>query len=164
MSIGYVDQNLIQNSTLACFLLTAFVKRYEQLTAKTASPELLKLLLILPIVWHKESCSIIKSRKSTTSLQSVLADFPNIKSQFQGRIAEFSPISCQGLNLACASGLLRRVLIQNEPCLSATFDRWPRGSNPTESAPAEMLRAIERLAVWFKDAQTAQLYNQFLGI
>jgi hypothetical protein len=164
MSTGYVDQNLIQNSALACFLLTAFVKRYEVLTAKTASPELLKLLLVLPIVWHKESCDAIRNRNFTTSLQSVLAGSPIIRDQLQERIAEFSPISCQGLNLACASGLLRRVSIGDESCLSAAFDRWPLGSNPAIKAPKEMLQAIERLVVWFKDAQTAQLYSQLLRI
>lgn len=158
---GYVDRSLIQNSTLACFLLTSFVHRYGELTAQTASPELLKLLLVLPIVWHKESCNTVKSRIFATPLQAVLADYPSIKNQFQERVAEFTRVSCQGLNLACASGLLRRVTIENEPYFSANFERWPRGSKPA-NAPNEMLQAIERLAVWFKDAKTAQLYNQFL--
>lgn len=161
MTNGYVDQNLIQNSTLACFLLTSFVHKYEELTVKTASPDLLKLLLILPIVWHKKSCNAIKNRIFSTPLQAVLADCPVIKNQFQERVAEFSPISCQGLNLACASGLLRRISIGNEPYLSATFDRWPRGSKPA-NIPSEMLQTLERLAVWFKDAPTSQLYSQFL--
>lgn len=163
MTSGYIDRNLIQNSALACFLLTLFVHRYEKLAAKTASPEVMKLLLVLPIVWHKESCNAIKNRIFSTPLQAVLADCPTIKNQFQERMAEFSSVSCQGLNLAFASGLLHRTLIGNEPCLSATFDRWPPGSKPV-SAPCEMLQAIERLAVWFKDAQTAQLYSQFLGV
>lgn len=163
MTVGYVDRNLVHNSALACFLLTAFVHQYEELTAKTESPELMKLLLILPVVWHKESCNAIKSRQFTTPLQAVLADSPLIKNQFQERVAEFSPVSCQGLNLACASGLLRRTSIENEPYFSVAFERWPQGSKPT-NAPSEMLQALNRLAVWFKDAQTAQLYNQFFGI
>lgn len=163
MTDGYVDRNLIQNSALACFLLTSFVRNYEERTVKTASPEVMKLLLVLPVVWHKESCNAIKNRIFSTRLQAVLGDCPAIKNQFQERLAEFSPVSCQGLNLACASGLLRRTSIGNEPCLSASFDRWPLGSKPV-SAPSEMLQAIERLAVWFKDAQTAQLYSQFLGV
>lgn len=162
MTIGYIDRNLVQNSALACFLLTVFVHQYEELTAKTESPELMKLLLVLPIVWHKESCNAIKSRNFTTPLQAVLAESPVIKHQFQERVAEFSPISCQGLNLACASGLLRRTSIENELCLSIAFERWPQGSKPV-NAPSEMVQALKRLAVWFKDVQTAQLYSQLLG-
>ncbi|HEX5338742.1 MAG TPA: three component ABC system middle component [Gallionella sp.] len=163
MTVGYLDRNLVQNSALACFLLTSFVRKYEESTARTASPEVLKLLLVLPIVWHKNSCNAIKSRNFSTPLHVVLAECPAIKNQFQERMAEFSPVSCQGMNLGCASGLLHRITFQNEPCLSTSFDRWPKGSKPSD-VPSEMLQAVERLAVWFKDAQTAQLYRQLLGV
>jgi hypothetical protein len=163
MTSGYLDRNLVQNSALACFLLTHFIRRYEELTANTESPELLKLLLVLPVVWHKESCNAVKRRQSSTSLQVVLAECPSIKNQFQERVAEFSPVSCQGMNLGCASGLLRTVSVRNEPCLSTNFDRWPKGYK-SSNGPSEMLQAVGRLAVWFKDAQTAQLYRQFLGV
>ncbi|WP_442783226.1 three component ABC system middle component [Collimonas fungivorans] len=162
MSHGYVDRNLIQNSTLACFLLTSFVHKYEELTAKTRSPELMKLLLILPIVWHRESCDAIKSRIFSTPLQAVLADSPYIKAHLQERMDEFAAVSFQGLNLACATGLLRRVSATNaEPSLTATFSQWPRGSKPV-NVPREMLQTIQRLATWFKDAPTAHLYSLFL--
>jgi len=163
MTQGYIDQNLIQNSTLACFLLTIFVRRYEELTAGTASPDLMKMLLVLPATWHKESCNTIRARTFSTPLHSVLADYPAIKNQFQERLAAFSPISCQGLNLACATGLLRHVVIGDGPGFATATERWPRGSKPT-TVPTEMRQAVERLASWFKDAQTARLYSQFLGI
>lgn len=163
MTNGYVDENLIQNSTLACFLLTIFVRKYEDLTAGTVSPDLMKLLLVLPIVWHMESCNTIRSRNFSTPLHSVLADYPVIKNQFQERLSAFSPVSCQGLNLACATGLLRRVSVRGDPGFSMAFVNWPRGSKPT-NIPSEMNQTVERLASWFKDAQTARLYSQFLGI
>lgn len=163
MTNGYIDDNLIQNSTLACFLLTIFVRKYEELTAGTSSPELMKILLVLPATWHKESCNTIRARNFSTPLHSVLADYPAIKNQFQERLAAFSPVSCQGLNLACATGLLRRVSIGDEPGFSAASEHWPRGSKPT-NVPSEMHQTVTRLASWFKDAQTARLYSQFLGI
>lgn len=163
MSAGYIDRNLVQNSALACFLLTDFVRRYEELTAKTESPELMKLLLVLPVVWHKESCDSIKGREFSTSLQSVLAECPHIRNQFQERVAAFSAVSCQGLNLACASGLLRKFTDKDTICLSTNFDKWPRGSKPV-AVPSDMQRALARLAAWFKDAKTAQLFGQFLRV
>lgn len=162
MTNGYIDRNLVQNSALACFLLTYFVRKYEELTANTESPELLKLLLVLPVVWHKESCNAVKRRKFSTSLQIVLAECPSIKNQFQERVAEFSPVSCQGMNLGCASGLLSRISVGNELCLSTNFDHWPKGGKPS-NVPRDMLQAVDRLAVWFKDATTAHLYRQLLG-
>ena len=162
-SARWVTIRSASTSTLACFLLTSFVRKYEELTAKTESPELLKLLLVLPVVWHQESCNAVKSRNFSTPLQVVLAEYPSIKNQFQERVAELSPVSCQGMNLGCASGLLRRISVENEPCLTVTFERWPTGSKPS-NVPSEMLQAVDRLAVWFKDAQTAQLYRQFLGV
>jgi len=163
MTTGYVDDNLIQNSTLACFLLTIFVRKYEELTAGTSSPELTKLLLVLPATWNKESCNAIKSRNFSTSLHTVLADSPGITHQFKERLTAFTPVSCQGLNLACATGLLRVVSINSTRCIAVESKRWPRGSKPT-SVPSEMIQAAERLASWFKDAQAARLYSQFLGI
>lgn len=163
MTRGYVDQNLIQNSTLACFLLTTFVRKYEELTAGTASPELMKILLVLPATWHRESCNTIRARTFSTPLHSVLADYPTIKSQFQERMAAFAPIGCQGLNLACATGLLRRIAIDDVPGFTTATERWPRGSKPV-TIPNEMCQTVDRLATWFKDAPTARLYSQFLGI
>lgn len=163
MDNGYIDKNLIQNSVLACFLLTLFVIKYEKLTVKTESPDLMKLLLVLPIVWHQSSCQAVVKRNSTTPLHAIIANCPLIKSKFQERLAEFSPISCQGLNLACATGLLHKISSKDKPCFSAAFESWPRGSKPNNAAQ-EMIQAIDRLAVWFKDAQTAELYNQFLGM
>lgn len=163
MKNGFVDSNLIQNSTLSCFLLASFVFEYEKLTAKTSSPDLLKLLLVLPIVWHKESCDAVKGRAFSTPLLAVLAECPAIKNNFRERVEAFAPIGCQGLNLACSAGLLKKVASHDEPCISALFDKWPQGSRPT-NIPSEMRLAIPRLAMWFKDAKTAQLYSQFLGV
>lgn len=161
ISSGYTDQNLIQNSALACFLLSSFVHQYEELTAKTASPSLMKTLLVLPIVWHKASCKAIYLRKTTTPLHSVLVEVPCVRANFQDRLGAFAQVSCQGLNLACATGLLERKLIKGEPHISAAFSRWPKNSKPTD-APTEMLHAVDRLAFWFKDSHTAELYGELL--
>ena len=163
MSTGYIDRNLVQNSALACFLLTAFVKRYEGLTAGTESPELMKLLLVLPVLWHKDSCDVIKSRDFSTPLQTVLMEHPQIRNQFQERVSEFSAVSCQGLNLACASGLLKTFTDSGVVVLSTKFQRWPKGSKPV-NVPPDMQHALRRLAVWFKDAKTAELFGQFLRV
>lgn len=159
--VGYTDQNLLQNSALACFLVAKFVFRYEQLTAGTQSPELMKTLLILPILWHKSSCQIVRRKKINTTFRSVLVENGLLRSGMQDRIEAFAPATLQGINFACATGLLVRKYDENRPMITIGVDRWPKGSNPMR-APDEMLQAIERLAFWFRDYSAAELFAQIL--
>lgn len=163
MTKGYIDRSLVQNSALACFVLTDFAKKYEDLTAGTEGPSFLKLLLVLPLVWHKETCTFIKGREFSTPLHSVLAEHPTIRTGFRERLAEFSVVASQGINLACATGLLRQTASRGDRELRVAFSTWPRGSKPTE-LPRDMSNANTRLAAWFKDASTAQLYSELLRI
>ncbi|WP_221182702.1 three component ABC system middle component [Paraburkholderia phenazinium] len=160
---SYVDSNLIQNSALACFLLTTFVRRYQELTAATEEPDFFKLLLVLPVLWHKQSCDAIKRRQAGTPLHAVLAEVPLIRTDFSERMKAFTAVTGRGLNLACCAGLLHMYSDTEEATrFSVAFSRWPNGSRPS-NAPPEMLHAIERLAVWYSSESTAQLYNRFLS-
>lgn len=161
MKNGYLDKNLVQNSTLSCILLTYFIKEYEKLTVNTESPDILKVLLVLPIVWHKESCQLVSSKNKKTGIRKALIDYPLLLSNFEKRINDFSPITIQGLNIGYATGLLSRKVIQDELLISCLFDRWPSGFSPT-SAPSEMIYAIDRLAFWFKNHSTSELYSTLL--
>lgn len=156
------DDNLIQNSALACMLLTTFVQRFEEWPARTERPDLLRLLLVLPIVWHKASCEEVKRRQLDTPLQAVLTDRPQVKTDFQERVSAFAAVTGRGLNLACATKLLRAEgSADGNPVFSTTFSRWSRGSKPSK-APPSMLQAIDRLAAWYSVESAAQLYSRFL--
>ncbi|KAF1022557.1 MAG: hypothetical protein GAK29_03176 [Acinetobacter bereziniae] len=122
---NYLDKNLIQNSALACLLITYFVKKYEILSADLDRPDLLKILLVLPLIWHKESCILINKRNNTTKL-------------------------------------LDKIETENQVYIISNFKRWPSGYKYT-SAPKEMISAINRLAYWFKNHSTAELYLMLLG-
>jgi hypothetical protein len=158
---GYIDHNLIQNSALSCFLLTEFIKQYEAAAPQSAPVELTKMLLVLPLLWHQASCQSIEKRNLATPLHAVLKDTPAILIGFRRRVEAFTGPTLQGLNLACASGLLTRSGHAGQPTVSLNFDRWPKNSKPVD-APDQMLRAIERLACWFSLASTPQLYAQLL--
>ncbi|MEN8389838.1 three component ABC system middle component [Acinetobacter indicus] len=159
---GYIDKNLIQNSLLACLLLTYFVKKYEKLNAGTENPDLMKILLVLPIVWHKESCTLINKKKTSTTFYTLLAENSIIKANFEKRLAEFNPISLQGLNLSVSANLLSRIEREEEIFLTSLFKRWPVGYT-YKVAPTEMINSINRLAYWFKNHSTAELYLMLLG-
>ncbi|MBR8296918.1 hypothetical protein KDW63_22265 [Burkholderia cenocepacia] len=156
------DDNLVHNSALASLLLTKFVQEYEIASAHTEQPDFLKMLLVLPILWHHESCDDIKRRQFETSLQTVLSEKPQIKADIQTRISAFTPITGRALNLACSVKLLRmETREKGNPVFHTNFSRWPHNSKPTK-APPEMLLAIDRLATWYSRESTAQLYSRFL--
>lgn len=156
------DDNLIHNSALASLLLTTFVRAFEEASAHTEQPNFLKLLLVLPIVWHHASCDDVKRRQFETPLHAVLSENPQIKTDFRERMAAFAPVTGRALNLACAAKLLRTDAgEQGNPVFFTNFSRWPQGSRPTK-APSEMLLAIDRLAIWYSRESTAHLYSRFL--
>ncbi|KXO85510.1 hypothetical protein AYK86_04735 [Acinetobacter venetianus] len=161
-NLGYFDKSLVNNSTLACLLLTYFIKEYEKLTLGIDNPDLMKLLLVLPIVWHGESCKLVSSKKRNTGIKKVLTEYPLLTSGLDKRIKDFSPITIQGLNIANAVGLIERKLNEeNEILLISKFERWPNNYS-VKDAPLEMIHAIDRLVFWFKSYPTPVLYSMLL--
>jgi hypothetical protein len=161
ISHGYIDHNLIQNSALSCFLLVSFVKQYEDTAPDSPPVELMKTLLVLPLLWHQASCQSIQKRNMATTMRTVLRDTPAMLVGFRRRVEAYTGPTLQGLNLACASGLLVKSVDAGRPAFATNFERWPKNSKPID-APGDMLRAIERLACWFSIATTPQLYAQLL--
>ena len=157
MTTGYIDRSLMHNSALACFVLASFAREYQSLTANTRHPSFEKLLLVLPLVLHKPTRDGIKRRKSGTPLHSVLIDEPRILEGLRARVAAHAGVSCQGLNIACETGLLLRSEKDGEVFFSFKNAQWPRGSNPT-SISTDIVGAISRLARWFKDYSAAELF------
>lgn len=160
MSTPYLDPHLTNNSALACFLLTDFCQKYEAI-ANIPVP-LTKIMLVLPLLWHYDSCLEIARRQSTTNLTTVLQGKAALRINFDRRLQAYAPVTLQGLNLACSSHLLSRHMDEHDIYLQCAVKRWPKGSKP-ENVPAQMLQASQRLAHWFA-ADTAQtLYVYFLG-
>ncbi|EHU1704558.1 three component ABC system middle component [Acinetobacter baumannii] len=162
MNNGYLDKSLVQNSLLACTLLTLFIKKYDNLNSYTDNVDLLKLLLVLPIVWHKESCNLICKRKTTTSLNQIVAENSLIKANFEKRILEFSPIAIQGLNLAKSTKLISIINYPDKTLFRINFKRWPSNYD-YKQVPKEMLNTINRLAYWFRNYSTEELYFILMG-
>ncbi|TCG08687.1 hypothetical protein BZM27_10495 [Paraburkholderia steynii] len=157
---GYLDRSLIQNSALACFLLASFTKEYQARTANTRHPSLEKLLLVLPLVWHGPSRRDIARRNFATPLHVVLEEEPRILDGLAERVTAHAAVSCQGLNLACETGLLVKRVDGDDHVFAFKHAQWPRGSSPT-SVPSEHFGAVSRLSNWFKDLSAAELFATF---
>lgn len=150
-------KTLIHNPALGCFLISTFIKDYQEKTAKTSHPSFGKILLILPIVWHAPSTKAIARRNFSTQLSSVIDEEPLLLDRLAERIAAYTPITGQSLNLGCASGLLKPSG-NNEKCFEFNSTQWPHGSKPHDQLQPEVLGTISRLANWFKDYNSNQLY------
>lgn len=161
-NLGFLDNSLIQNSTLSCILLTYFIKEYENVASKTESPDLLKILLVLPLLWNKETCLTISKKKKKTSLFKVVSENPLINLNLDKRVSEFAAISIQGLNIASSCGLIFRRIDENDIIVCSNFDNWPRGYS-LANVPPDMINAIKRLAFWFKNYSTDRLYSLLMG-
>jgi hypothetical protein len=154
---GYIDRSLMHNSALACFLLASFTKEYQALTANTQLPSFEKLLLVLPLVWHGPSRRGIWNRNFATPIHAVITDQPRITERLADRIAAHAAVSSQGLNIACSTGLLVKRFHGEEKEFAFGHPQWPKGSSPT-TISNQMSGTVSRLANWFKDYSSAELF------
>lgn len=159
---GFADRSLIHNSALACFLLASFAKEYQARAENERHPSFGKLLLVLPLVWHGPSRRGIWNRNFATPMHAVIADEPRITERLAERVGAHAAVSAQGLNIACATGLLVKRLDTDEREFAFARPRWPQGSSPT-SIDSEMSGTILRLANWFEGFTTAELFAK-LGL
>lgn len=162
MSDAYLDRQLIHNSSLACFLLTHFIGEYQE-AGLGQTPDLPKLMLVLPLVWSQSSREALSRRTSRSTIAAVLRETPVLKIDLQRRVSAHAGTTLQGLNLAMSSRLIGKVGARgSEVSFQVVVDRWPRGIKNT--IPASMLQTAERLAKWFATDTTENLYKLLFGI
>ncbi|WP_454737246.1 three component ABC system middle component [Cupriavidus necator] len=156
--MAFRDFSLIHNSSLACFLLAAFVQEYERRSAGARHPSFEKLLLVLPMAWHEPTRKAIARRPFATPLHAVIADAPEIVEGLAARVAAYVPISGQGLTLACATGLLGKLDAKSSmDAFTFPHRAWPRGSRPAQF-PELQQATVDRLANWFQAESGAEIY------
>ncbi|HCP31042.1 MAG TPA: hypothetical protein DIT96_15805 [Pseudomonas sp.] len=162
MSEPYLDRQLIHNSSLACFLLTHFIGELQE-AGLGQTPDLPKLMLVLPLVWSQSSRDALSKRTSRSSVGAVLRETPVLKIDLQQRVSAHAATTLQGLNLAVSSRLVGKTGSRgNETRFQVLVDRWPRGLKST--IPASMLQTTEKLAKWFATDTTENLYKLLFGI
>lgn len=162
MSEVYLDHQLIHNSSLACFLLTHFIGEYQE-AGLGQTPDLPKLMLVLPLVWSQRSRDALSKRTSRSTLGAVLRETPVLKIDLQRRVSAHAATTLQGLNLAVSSRLVGKIGPKgSETSFQVLVDRWPRGIKNT--IPSAMLQTTEKLAKWFATDTTENLYKLLFGI
>jgi len=157
----YIDKNIINNSSLSCFLLILFTEEYEKISVDNRHPDLMQFLIVLPLVWHKISRDVIKTKKSSTSLDSVILENQLIKSNFKERVIDYTGATLQGLNFAVSSGLLIKIEDNNKILFKRSSEKWP--PNVKKNLPADMSKVITRIANWFYHMDSLSIYSLLLG-
>ncbi|MHB2056179.1 DUF6521 family protein [Pantoea dispersa] len=157
----YVDKNIINNSVLACFLLTNFIAEFEKDTQNKRNTDISLLLLVLPLLWHETSRIAIRNKKKSTLLSTIIIDNPLIQHSIKNRITNFSGATLQGLNLAVASGLLEKLKIDNNIYFRRTKKKIP--NDIKHELPDDMQKCIPRISFWFSQEDTAEIFSLILG-
>ncbi|ACZ77731.1 three component ABC system middle component [Dickeya parazeae] len=157
----YVDKNIINNSVLACFLLTTFIAEFEKNTLNNRNTDIALLLLVLPLLWHETSRIAIRNKKKNTLLSTIIVDNPLIQYSIKDRITNFSGATLQGLNLAVASGLLEKLEIDHNIYFKCTKKKIPKDIK--NELPDDMQKCIPRIAFWFSQLDTAEIFSLILG-
>lgn len=161
MSAPFVDRHLIHNTSLACFLLSYFIDEYDSLDAMHAV-DLPKLLLVLPIVWSPASSTALSKRNTASAIDKVLRETPVLKIDLERRVQEYTPSTLQGLNLAVATGLVKKESHEDGDVFKTLIKRWPRGTKV--AIPAEMRKTTMQLSGWLATISTPQLFKLLFGI
>jgi len=162
MSEVYLDRHLIHNSSLACFLLTHFIGHYQDAELEQ-TPDLPKLMLVLPLIWNEASRNELNKRNTRSTLATVLRETPILKIDLQERVAAHAGATLQGLNLAVSSRLVGTVKKNvNTVSFQVLANRWPTGIK--SAIPKTMMQTSERLAKWFTTETTENLYKLLFGI
>ncbi|MDR6583448.1 three component ABC system middle component [Herbaspirillum frisingense] len=152
------DLPLLQNPSLAAFLLAYFIKEYQAGTAGTELPSFEKLLLVLPLVFHGPTRRAIYKKKTSASFFTVIENAPLIIDRMSERVACYSRQTGIAMNLCCATGLIKASKTDDKLIFSFAHPAWPRNSQP-HAIPKEMRQSLVRLAHWFKDVSVAELYK-----
>ncbi|WP_426945006.1 three component ABC system middle component [Pseudomonas oryzihabitans] len=156
----HLDQQLIHNSSLSCFLIAYFIFQYQQEKSSFVL-DLPKLLTVLPLTWNEENREIINKRNAKSRIDDVLSNFPSLVVDLKSRFREHTPTTLQGINLAASSQLIRITEPSNLQEFMPSMKRWPKGIK--KSIPLSMIQTIERLAKWLAMISTEELYKLLFG-
>lgn len=153
-----LDLPLLQNPSLAAFLLASFIKEYQTGTAGTDLPSFEKILLVLPLIFHGPTRKAIHKKNFSIPFHIVIEEAPLIIDRMNERVSAYSRQTGIALNLCCATGLVKTNRGDNKLLFGFAHAGWPKRSQP-HAIPKEMSQSLTRLANWFKDMSVAEIYQ-----
>ena len=145
------EVRLVQNPAIGAFLLWRFVCAYTTEGGPTPFPSALLLFLVLPMILHEETCSLINSTQKASGLRLFAAKFSSSEHKKSDLLYAIHPrvhvmrrLSLEALRLAVASNLL--AVEREGGLVFAVSNTYPKSATPDQIGP--LIRATERFAAW----------------
>jgi len=160
-----LEQRAIQNPALGALLISRVCKEYSKGGPPTQGLSLPKVLLVLPMLFHRQTVAAIKGMQRQSGLFKALADNPYIKIGLQARFQSLTDSTWTAILLAGQSKLILVDRTTPWPSLFPT-SQAAKGLNelkPTHDDGRDMLKAAARLGWWFRAFRDAELYS-LLGL
>lgn len=154
------EQRVVHNAALGAVILWNFSIEYFSYTSQIEGPDLPKLLLILPMTFHRKTSETIRGMKRSSGLLKALADQPLIQIGLQQRLLQFADCTNSSLLWACSAGLVRMDTGDNWPRL-IPVERSPKTAkelSPSSEDVRDMLKVTKRLGPWFAETSTEALF------
>jgi hypothetical protein len=142
---------VIHNPVVGAVLVWRFTRAYFDYTHEEAAPDLPCAMLVLPMLFHYPTVSVIHRMRFQSGLFKALVEYPSIKITLQRRLQEFADCSLQSIGLACSADL---TYMDADRPWSRLFPRprprcLPKGLLFGGSELPDMESAAKRLGQWF---------------
>lgn len=149
------EYEAVQNTALGAYAMWAFVAEYSATNDDVRGPTLPLAMLVLPLVFHRDTLESIEDRYLNTGFYLALAENRSIPIGLQERMVAMAQRSLRSTRLALAAGL-----ITYDP-LSGEFFPGRRTSPPhvENSSLGAILKGSKRLGRWFASTSHEQLLN-----
>lgn len=155
-----LEQEAAQNSALGALLITHFCLEYFNTKNQTSGPSLPKTLLILPLLYHRQTVNSLRRMQRQSGLLKALADNPSIHVGLQSRLQSLTSRTFKSILIACNSKLLRLHHEGDWPTLTP----FPHTINslkhlsPASTELRDMQKAASRLGWWLPSTESINLY------
>lgn len=147
------EYDIVQNSALGGLALWAFSAKFFEATNKQNGPILPITMIVLPIVFHKKTVSLIYNRNFDGGLFKVIAEDRTIFAGLQHRMEDMFDQTIRSLNIAFSSKLLDYDKI--------TTQLIPKRKTPPYQIDVgetrQILAASNRLGYWCATLSTEQI-------
>lgn len=147
------EYDVIQNSALGSLALWTFAKEFYESTHRQQGAPLPLTMLVLPMVFHRETVSSIFRRDFEGGLYRAIGEDRTISAGIQQRMEAMDDQTFRALNLAFASGLLKYDPQTAEVLPFRTSQAFQISIGETK----EIMAASKRLGRWFSTISMEQI-------
>jgi hypothetical protein len=144
-----IERRVIHNPILGALSLWSFCREYADFGGREPGPSLPSMMLVLPVVLHKESMASIRRMYKKSSLLKAVSEHPELSVNLQERLEWFADLAFSSLLMACSARLLSVDRDGEWPRYVATRKNLPDELSPVADDVKGILSASRRLGAWF---------------